>query len=91
MQLVLERCACKKGSCERREGGDDGSGGDGGGGVLVSVRLGIIYQFYCFLVLLLAAIAPHLALLLLLNLAPIPAAASLRYVLAMQLKVRSSG
>lgn len=61
--------------------------------VSVSVCLGIIYQFYCFLVLLLAAIAPHLALLLLVNLALIPAAASLRshYVQPKQLKVRSSG
>lgn len=51
--------------------------GEGGDGVLVAVCLGIIYQIYCFLVLLLAAIAPHLALLLPVNLAPIPAAASL--------------
>lgn len=51
---VLERCALK--SCERRVGG--GGGGGGGGGLLASVCLGIIYQIYCFLVLLPSAIGP---------------------------------
>lgn len=36
-------------------------GGGGCGWVTESVCLGIIYQFYCFLVLLVDAIAPHLA------------------------------
>lgn len=88
VQLVPESSAREKGCCERTDGGG------GGGGVLVSVCLGIIYQIYCFLVLLLAAIAPHLALLLPLNPAPIPSPQlhfDKTYVPPMQLKVHSSG
>jgi len=58
-QLLLERCVYEKGGCVRGECG--GGGGGGGGGLFVAVCLGVIYQFYCFLVLLLAAISPHLA------------------------------